>query len=342
MRKILVTGGAGYIGSHTVVELFGSGYKPIILDNFSNSKLCVIDSINSIINDEIKVYQGDCNDHTFVKSIFDNESEISGVIHFAAYKSVIESVKVPMKYYYNNINSLMVLLEIMLDYKVKDLVFSSSCTVYGQPDKLPVTEDSPLKNAESPYGKTKQICEDIIKDSIFSGMNLKSIALRYFNPIGAHPSGKIGELSLGIPDNLLPYITQTAAGIRNELTVYGNDYNTKDGSCIRDFIHVVDLSKAHVKALHYLSEQKSNRLWDVINIGTGKGNSVLEIIKKFETITGQKLKYKIGSRRLGDIEMIYADVKKAKRVINWASELSIDQAINDSWNWQKSMAKNIA
>lgn len=337
-KKILVTGGAGYIGSHTVVELINSGYEPVIVDNFSNSEKSVVKGLKEITRQEVTLYEGDCNDKIFLSRLFKQEKSIDGVIHFAAFKAVGESVQEPLKYYFNNINSLIVLLEIMEQNNCHNLVFSSSCTVYGQPDKLPVTEETPKKSAESPYGNTKKICEDILFDYYKSGGNIKSVALRYFNPVGAHPSGKIGELPLGIPNNLVPYVTQTAAGIRRELTIFGNDYNTKDGTCIRDFIHVVDLAKAHVKSLEYLDTLEPNA-FDVFNIGTGNGNSVLEVVKTFEKVTGEKLNYKIGNRRSGDIEKVYANVDKAEKVLKWKAELSLEDSLKDAWNWQKNLNK---
>jgi UDP-glucose 4-epimerase len=339
MSTIIVTGGAGYIGSHTVVELFEAGYKPIIIDNFINSEKKVIEGIESIINSKIKVYEGDCNDASFMQEVFDNENDISGCIHFAAYKAVGESVEFPLTYYHNNINSLLVLIQQMLDHKIANLVFSSSCTVYGQPDTLPVTEESPEQPAESPYGNTKQICEEIIEDTTKSGTNLKCVSLRYFNPIGAHESSKIGELPIGTPNNLVPFITQTAAGLRKELTVFGDDYDTPDGSCIRDYIHVKDLSKAHVRALEYLESRKTETFYDIFNLGTGKGNSVLEVIDTFEKVTRIKLNFKIGPRREGDIEKVWADTSKANNELNWTADSSLEKSLEDSWNWQKSLEK---
>jgi UDP-glucose 4-epimerase len=331
MRKIIVTGGAGYIGSHTVVELYNNGYEPIIVDNFSNSEKSVLDGIQQIIGVKIKLYEGDCTDKGFMRNVFRIENP-SGAIHFAAYKAVGESVQKPLAYYHNNIESLVVLLECMQEFNCPNLVFSSSCTVYGTPDKLPVTEESPIKEAESPYGYTKQIAERIIRDSIESTDNLSAVALRYFNPIGAHPSSKIGELPIGIPNNLIPFVTQTAAGIREELTVFGNNYNTPDGTNIRDYIHVVDLAKAHVKTLDYIG--KHANLFDVINVGTGNGNSVLEVIKTFEKVSGQALPYRIGERRQGDVEKVYASVDKATDTLDWQAELSLEDALRDAWNWQ--------
>jgi UDP-glucose 4-epimerase len=331
MMKIIVTGGAGYIGSHTVVELFNSGYEPIIIDNFSNSEISVLDGLQEIIGVKVKLYEGDCTDKAFMRDVFKIENP-DGAIHFAAYKAVGESVENPLKYYHNNLESLIVLLDNMIQFGSKNLVFSSSCTVYGTPNKLPVTEKSTIKKAESPYGYTKQVAEKIIEDTVMSAEALSAVALRYFNPIGAHPSAKIGELPLGIPSNLIPFVTQTAAGIREELVVFGNDYDTPDGSNIRDYIHVVDLAKAHVKTLAYL--QKHNQLFDAINIGTGNGSSVLEVIETFKRVTKQKLPYRVGDRRAGDVEQVYASVDKAKKVLDWKAELNLEDALRDAWNWQ--------
>jgi len=336
MKKIIVTGGAGYIGSHTVVELFESGYEAIIVDNFSNSEKSVLDGLREILGVKVKVYEGDCTDKDFMRDVFKIENP-DGAIHFAAYKAVGESVAKPLKYYHNNIDSLIVLLETMIKFGCGNLVFSSSCTVYGTPDKLPVTEKSPIKKAESPYGFTKQAAEQIIEDTVASESSLSAVALRYFNPIGAHPSSKIGELPIGTPSNLIPFVTQTAAGIRKELTVFGNDYNTPDGSNIRDYIHVVDLAKAHVKTLEYIQSQR--QLFDTINVGTGKGNSVLEVLETFKKVTGQALRYRIGERRAGDVEQIYAAVDKSKKVLGWEAELGLEDALRDAWKWQKTLKK---
>ena len=331
MMKIIVTGGAGYIGSHTVVELFNSGYEPIIVDNFSNSEKSVMDRLQEIIDVRVKLYEGDCTDKAFMRDVFTIENP-DGAIHFAASKAVGESVENPLKYYYNNLASLIVLLDNMIQFGTKNLVFSSSCTVYGAPSKLPVTEKSPIKEAESPYGYTKQVAEKIIEDTVLSAEALSAVALRYFNPIGAHPSAKIGELPLGKPNNLIPFVTQTAAGIRDELVVFGNDYNTPDGSNIRDYIHVVDLAKAHVKTLEYI--QRHDHLFDAINIGTGNGNSVLEVLETFKKVTGQKLPYHVGGRRAGDVEKVFASVDKSKKLLDWEAELTLEDALRDAWNWQ--------
>jgi UDP-glucose 4-epimerase len=333
MKKILVTGGAGFIGSHTVVELHNAGYEPVLIDNFSNSQRSVLQGIKNITGKEFTFYEADCNEPNTFRSIF-KQHKIEGIIHFAAYKAVGESVKEPLKYYSNNLNSLINLLESMLELGVNNLVFSSSCTVYGQPDALPVTENAPIKKAESPYGNTKQIGEEIIIDACAANASLHAISLRYFNPIGAHPSAEIGELPLGIPGNLVPFITQTAAGIREKLTVFGNDYDTPDGSCIRDYIHVVDLAKAHVKAFELL-DKKTAGFYDFFNIGTGKGSTVLEVVKGFEKVTRKNLNYWIGPRRPGDVEKVYAAVDKSTKELNWKTELSLETALEDAWRWQQ-------
>ncbi|MFN6946808.1 MAG: UDP-glucose 4-epimerase GalE [Cytophagaceae bacterium] len=334
--KILVTGGAGFIGSHTVVELVNSGFEPVIIDDFSNSTPYALEGVQEILQREITCYNVDCNDYNALKDVFSKE-KFDGVIHFAAYKAVGESVNNPLKYYHNNIGSLVNLLKVMEEFKVGRLVFSSSCTVYAQPDKLPVDESTP-RNAQSPYGNTKKICEEILDDYIKANTVFAVISLRYFNPIGAHPSGLIGELPLGVPNNLVPYITQTAAGLRESLTVFGDDYNTPDGTCVRDFIHVVDLAKAHVKALKAFDQFKGSG-HEIVNLGTGKGNSVMEIIQAFEKVSGEKLNYKIGPRRSGDVEQIYAGVEKSKKLLNWEAELSIEDSMRDAWNWQKTLSK---
>jgi len=332
--KILVTGGAGFIGSHTVVELVNAGYEPIIVDNYSNSDPSVLDGISEILGRKIKSYEGDCNDITFMSNVFKIENP-EGVIHFAAFKAVGESVQKPLAYYKNNIGSLLVLLETMKKYGCRNLVFSSSCTVYGTPDSLPVTENSPVKEAVSPYGYTKQVSEVIIRDTVRSDENLSAIALRYFNPIGAHPSAKIGELPIGVPANLVPFVTQTAAGIRKELVVFGNDYNTPDGSNIRDYIHVVDLARAHVKTFEYLAQNE--QIYDVVNVGTGAGTSVLEVVEAFQKVTGETLNYRIGERREGDVEQVYASVDKSKEMLDWEAEYTMEQALEDAWRWQQSL-----
>ncbi|MTI20482.1 UDP-glucose 4-epimerase GalE [Fulvivirga sp. RKSG066] len=334
-KNILVTGGAGYIGSHTCVELIKAGYHAIIVDNFSNSEKFVIDRIEELAGKSVELIEGDCADERLLLEKL-SKTKIDGVIHFAAYKAVGESSKDPLKYYTNNLNSTSSILKVMEELKCENLVFSSSCTVYGQPDQLPVTETSPVKPAESPYGRTKQICENIITDFIDAGKKLKALSLRYFNPIGAHPSAKIGELPLGVPNNLVPFITQTAAGIREKLTVFGSDYDTKDGTCIRDYIHVVDLAKAHVKALDYLLK-KEGSLYDAINIGTGEGSSVKEVVDTFEKVNEVKLNYQMGDRRPGDVEKVYADASYAEKVLGWKAELSLEESLKDAWRWQKTL-----
>lgn len=338
-NKILVTGGAGYIGSHTVVALHEAGYLPVIVDNFSNSAKSVMQGLEKITGKNFPLYEIDCNDKKAMQEVFEKEENIQGVIHFAAYKAVGESVAEPLKYYQNNIVSLLVLLELMEQYKVHNLVFSSSCTVYGQPDELPVTEKTPVKPANSPYGRTKQMCEDILSDLAVSKSAVRSVALRYFNPVGAHESALIGELPNGVPNNLVPFVTQTAAGIRKQITVFGNDYNTPDGTCIRDYIHVVDLANAHIKAFEYLSKISETSFYDTINIGTGKGNTVLEVIKTFEKVSGEKLNYQIGERRAGDVEQVYANVDKANRELNWHTKYDLERSMADSWRWQQTLSK---
>ncbi|MFC3414869.1 UDP-glucose 4-epimerase GalE [Algoriphagus hitonicola] len=335
MKKILITGGAGYIGSHTAVELVNAGFEPIVLDDLSNSEAKVLDRLEEIVGKKIPFYQGDCNDATVLDRI-GNDHQLSGVIHFAAFKAVGESTQLPLKYYRNNIGSLLVLLEFMQRKEIKDLVFSSSCTVYGQPDELPVTESTPRKEAESPYGNTKKVCEDILVDFVKSKPNMRVISLRYFNPVGAHPSGKIGELPIGTPNNLVPFVTQTAAGIREKLTVFGDDYDTADGSCVRDFIHVMDLADAHVKALSFLENQETN-YYDVFNVGTGNGNTVLEIIETFQKVNHVSLNYQIGPRRPGDVVKIWADTKKINQVLGWFPKYTLEDSMRDSWNWQKNL-----
>ncbi len=336
MKNILITGGAGYIGSHTAVELVKAGFRPIVLDDFSNSDPSVIDRVSEIIGQKLICFEGDCNDKSVLEKIH-AEYPLDGVIHFAAFKAVGESTVLPLKYYQNNVGSLTVLLEFMQEKGIKNIVFSSSCTVYGQPDKLPVTEETPRKDAESPYGNTKKICEDILVDFVKSKANVRVVSLRYFNPVGAHPSAKIGELPNGTPNNLVPFVTQTAAGIREKITVFGNDYDTVDGSCVRDFIHVMDLADAHVKALSYL-DQKNAPFYDVFNVGTGNGNTVLEIIETFEKVNDLKLNYEIGPRRAGDVVKIWADTKKINEVLGWFPKYSLEDSMRDSWNWQKSLA----
>ena len=333
-RKILVTGGAGYIGAHVVVALYEAGFQPVIADNFSNSRESILAGIAAILGQEVKCHRADCTDPQALRKIFQEEADTAAVIHFAAYKAVGESVQKPLKYYHNNVGSLVALLQVMEEFKVDKLVFSSSCTVYGIPDALPVTEETPVKKALSPYGNTKQICEDVLCDLVKSGSSLKAIALRYFNPIGAHPSAKIGELPLGVPNNLVPFITQTAAGIREKLTVFGNDYNTPDGSNIRDYIHVADLAEAHLAALTKILNHQHDGL-EIYNIGTGRGNSVLEVINTFEQVNKLKLNYEIGPRREGDVPEIYADVTKANQELGFKTKFTLEQALKSAWNWQQ-------
>lgn len=334
--KILVTGGVGFIGSHTVVELHNSGFEPVIVDNLYNSTRDVLDGIKKITGKDFTFYEADCNDITRMREIFEKE-KFDGVIHFAAYKAVGESVEKPLKYYENNLLSLLILLKVMEEFKVDKFVFSSSCTVYGQPDAIPVTEFTPRQPATSPYGNTKAIAEDIIRDHVHAAPGLKAISLRYFNPIGAHETSLIGELPNGVPSNLVPFITQTAAGLRKSLTVFGNDYDTPDGTCIRDFIHVVDLAKAHLKALMLLDEQTTEDYYDVFNVGTGKGYTVLDLINTFEEVNGLKLNYTIGPRREGDVEKIYAQSDKVNTVMKWTPEKTMSDALRDAWNWQKKL-----
>lgn len=333
-KKILVTGGAGYIGSHTAVELQSAGYEVIIVDNLSNSTADSIDGIEKITGVRPIFEKLDLNDTIALNNLFEKYPNIEGIIHFAASKAVGESVQKPLLYYRNNINSLINLLECMPKYNVKGIVFSSSCTVYGEPDQNPIDETAPIKPAASPYGNTKQINEEIIHDFVASGAKIKSIILRYFNPIGAHPSAEIGELPNGVPQNLVPFITQTAIGVREQLSVFGDDYNTPDGSCIRDFINVVDLAKAHVVAIDRMLSDKSNEKVEIFNLGTGNGVSVLELINTFERVTGQKLNYQIVGRRQGDIEKIWAEPSRANNILGWKAQESLDNTINSAWQWQ--------
>jgi len=338
MQKVLVTGGLGYIGSHTVVELQNAGFEVVIIDNLSNSSLEVLDGIIEITG-KIPLFEKiDLRQKSEVIQFFEKYQDISGIIHFAASKAVGESVENPLLYYENNLSTLIYLLQACNNYTIENFIFSSSCTVYGEPDKLPIDESAPIKNATSPYGNTKQISEEILNDSCKIS-NLKSIALRYFNPIGAHDSSKIGELPLGIPQNLVPFITQTAAGLRDQLSVFGDDYPTEDGSCIRDYIHVVDLAKAHVVALERLLKDRNSNQFETFNIGTGKGSSVLEVVHAFEKVTQQKLNYKIVNRREGDVISVYADTKKANDVLGWKAEKSMEESLLSSWNWEKKVRK---
>lgn len=337
--KVLVTGGLGYIGSHTVVELQQKGFEVIIIDNLLNTSIDVLKGITAITNTEPQFINLDLRDKNLVKEFFKNNDDISGVIHFAAFKAVGESVAEPLMYYENNISTLVYLLQEISKLKSQNFIFSSSCTVYGQADKLPITEDAPVKKAESPYGNTKQIGEEILTDLCKVQPNFKSIALRYFNPIGAHPSAKIGELPLGVPQNLVPYITQTAIGKREQLSVFGDDYPTPDGTCIRDYIHVVDLAKAHVVALERLIENKGESNFEVFNLGTGKGSSVLEVIESFERVTEEKLNYKITDRRPGDVISAYADTNKVNDVLGWKTKSTLDDAMKSAWDWEQICSK---
>lgn len=337
MKRILVTGGLGYIGSHSVVELQQSGYDVVIVDNLSNSRRDVIDNIEAVTSVRPAFEEVDCTDMAAMQAVFDKYEGIQAIIHFAASKAVGESVQKPLLYYKNNIVSMLNLLELMPRYGVKGLVFSSSCTVYGEPDVLPVTEDAPIKPATSPYGNTKQINEEIIRDFVKVTEGVSAIMLRYFNPIGAHPSALLGELPNGVPQNLVPYITQTAIGIRKELSVFGDDYDTPDGSCIRDYINVVDLAKAHVVAIDRILAGKQDERVEVFNIGTGRGLSVLELVDLFQKATGVKLNYKIVGRREGDIEKVWADPRKANEVLGWKATTPVDETLLSAWRWQEKL-----
>ncbi len=333
-ETILVTGGTGFIGSHTTVELQAAGYEVVIVDNLSNSREDVIDGIEKISGIRPAFEKVDLCDFEATEAVFKKYPKISGIIHFAASKAVGESVQKPLLYYRNNIISLVNLLELMPKYDVKGIIFSSSCTVYGQPDVLPATEETPIKKAESPYGNTKQINEEIIYDTVASGSPIKAILLRYFNPIGSHPTAIIGEMPNGVPQNLIPFLTQTAIGIREKLSVFGSDYDTPDGSCIRDYIYVVDLAKAHVCAMTRIMEGKSEEPVEVYNVGTGKGTSVLELINAFEAATGVKLNYQIVDRRPGDIEKVWGNVDKANKVLGWKADTPLEEVLATAWKWQ--------
>lgn len=333
-QRILVTGGTGYIGSHTVVELQNAGYEVVIIDNLANSNADVVDNIEKVTGIRPIFEKLDCLDFQGLDNLFSKYTGIKAIIHFAASKAVGESVEKPLLYYRNNLVSLINLLELMPKHGVEGIVFSSSCTVYGQPDELPVTENAPTKKAESPYGNTKQINEEIVRDVVTSGAPINAILLRYFNPIGAHPSALLGELPNGVPQNLIPFLTQTAIGIREKLSVFGNDYNTPDGSCIRDYINVVDLAKAHVIAINRILEKKQKEQVEVFNIGTGRGLSVLELIHAFEESTGVKLNYQIVGRRAGDIEQVWANPDYANNELGWKAETSIEDTLRSAWNWQ--------
>ena len=333
--KILVTGGLGFIGSHTVVELQKKGFEVVIIDDLSNSSIHVLDGITAITGKSPIFEKFDLKEKSKVQGFFKKHSDIKGVIHFAASKAVGESVKNPLMYYENNINTLIYVLQELRALPASNFIFSSSCTVYGQADVMPITENAPVKPAESPYGNTKQIGEEIIQDTCNVVPNLKAISLRYFNPIGAHPTAKIGELPIGVPQNLVPFITQTAAGLRDCLSVFGNDYPTQDGTCIRDYIHVVDLAKAHVVALQRLLSDKNEANYETFNVGTGVGSSVLEVIQSFERVSGLSLNYKIAPRREGDVTQAYANTAKANNVLGWKAQSTLDDAMKSAWLWEK-------
>jgi UDP-glucose 4-epimerase len=337
-KKILVTGAAGYIGAHTVLELQEAGYEPVIVDNFSKSDDTLLKGIEKITGKRPNFHRGDCSDNNFLRSIFSSNGPFSAVIHFAAFKSVGESVEQPLAYHRNNIGSLLAVMEVMKENGVRDLIFSSSCTVYGQPDSVPVNEDTPFKRAESPYGATKQICERILEDCYKTGFRI--ISLRYFNPIGAHPSGLLGELPIGTPNNLVPYITQAAAGVRQKLTIFGDNYQTPDGTCVRDFIHVMDVATAHVKAIEYMEKLSPENMLEAFNLGTGVGVSVMQLVKEFIRVTGVELTYSIGPRRPGDVERVYADPSKLNKAFQWSTRYTYTDALEHAWRWQKNLAKD--
>lgn len=336
MEKVLVTGAAGYIGAHAAVELTKAGYETVLIDNFSKSNDTLLKGIEKITKKPVNFHEGDCLDENFLQRIFRTQGPFSCVMHFAAYKSVGESVQEPLMYYRNNIGSLVALLSVMHENQVKDFVFSSSCTVYGQPDIIPVDESAPFKRAESPYGATKQMCERILEDTYTKGFRM--VSLRYFNPIGADPSACIGELPIGPPNNLVPYITQTAIGKREKLTVFGNDYNTPDGTCIRDFIHVVDLAYAHIKAMEYLRKQNRDPHYQTFNLGSGLGVSVMQLINQFKEVTKVDLPFAVGPRRPGDVEQVYGNPAKANAVLHWETKFSIADALLHAWQWEKQLA----
>lgn len=341
MAKILVTGGTGYIGSHTVVELQKIGFDVVIVDNLSNSNIDVLAGIEKITGIRPAFENIDCVDYVSMDKMFEKHSNIDAIIHFAASKAVGESVEKPLLYYRNNLVSLINLLQLMPIHNIKNFVFSSSCTVYGQPDVLPVTEDAPIKFALSPYGNTKQIGEEIIRDTIHANPCYQSIILRYFNPIGAHASTEIGELPNGVPNNLLPFVTQTASGLRKQLQVFGNDYNTPDGSCVRDYIHVVDLAKAHVIAVQRMLNEKTKERVETFNLGTGRGLSVLEILETFEKVTGVKVPYKIVGRREGDIEKVWADPAFANNELGWTAQETLEETLRSAWAWEQNLAQRV-
>lgn len=339
MNTVLLTGGTGYIGSHTAVELINAGYKVVIVDNLTNSSIDSIEGIYRITKVKPDFIKADCSVFSEMEALFEKYNGFNSIIHFAALKAVGESVEKPLEYYSNNLTSLINLLQLMKKWGGGSIVFSSSCTVYGQPDVLPVTEKSPYKPATSPYGNTKKIAEDILRETINVNSSLKGIALRYFNPIGAHPSSEIGELPIGKPDNLIPFITQTAIGIREKLQIFGSDYDSADGTAIRDYFHVVDLAKAHVLALKRLEENKNKTGFEVFNVGAGKGVTVLEIVKAFEQVSGIKLNYEIVGRRAGDIEKVWADTSLANAELGWKVQSSLEDALLTAWNWERKLKK---
>jgi UDP-glucose 4-epimerase len=336
--KILVTGGVGFIGSHTVVELHNAGFEPIIIDNLNNSEPFILDRIEQITGSKPVFFKGDVCERADLQNVLSQHNDIKGVIHFAAYKAVGESVQEPLKYYHNNVSGLVILLQELQAKGINNIVFSSSCTVYGQPETNPVTENFPVQKAESPYGNTKQICEEILTDTT-NITDTKAIALRYFNPIGAHDSALIGELPLGVPNNLVPFITQTAIGKREKLSIFGDDYNTPDGTCIRDYLHVVDLAKAHVRAIDRLLQNESADKLEIFNLGTGKGSSVKEVVDTFISETGVNFNYIYAPRRAGDVEQVYADTTKANNVLGWKTERDLKNMLVTAWEWEKAISK---
>lgn len=337
--KILVTGGAGFIGSHTVVDLIAHGHEPLIVDDFSNSDPRVLDGLRAICGRDIECRRMDCGDREAMRRVFETAGPIRGVVHFAASKAVGESQAQPLRYHRNNVVSLITLLELMDEFGVRDLVFSSSCVVYGEPDRLPVTESTPMGRAASVYGSTKQICESVIRDVVASGSSLRAVSLRYFNPIGAHPSAEIGELPIGVPENLIPVLMQSAAGLRGPIRVFGTDWGTPDGSCIRDYIHVLDLANAHVRSLDWMAGQGPEGMQAVFNLGTGRGTSVLEAIESFQQATGQSLRVEHAPRRPGDIEQIYANADRAHEILGWKAERTLEDAMRDAWRWQRRLGE---
>jgi UDP-glucose 4-epimerase len=338
--KVVITGGAGFIGSHTAVELCAAGYLPVVVDNFGNSDRRMLQRVQAIAGVRFPVHEMDCRDRAALRRMFAEEGPCFGVIHFAAHKAVGASVPEALAYYDNNLGSLVALLEVMNEVGLRNLVYSSSATVYGQSDELPVTEQTPTRPGESPYGRTKQMCETILIDTAASKVPVKAVMLRYFNPVGAHPSGRIGELPIGKPENLVPFITQTAIGLRDELTVFGNDYPTPDGTCTRDYVHVVDLARAHIAALAWLAEERRSSFHEIFNVGTGSATSVLQAIHAFEEVSQTKLRYRIGPRRPGDIVESYANVDKARKILGWKAELSIRDAMRDAWKWQVALKED--